>query len=282
MFHSSAKQRIAAIAIVLAALTACTPMTALRQHPEFDVARNTIERVAILPPVASVEKIMFAGDNETLHENEKKYPKSLANQARTKLRSRGYATSLVDLVELAEQDPDVAFQVEQIRNAYKAASRELYEENVAEDDYKRFTVSLGPVVNPVADIAEADALLLITYEGITKSDGQVNKERAANVLLGALTGVYYEPVRSASAIEVAMIDGASGDILWVNTEARAGLGTSVLSMAMKPLPGGSMQELIAQEDAAAEAERKVREEQRQAELETMTPDEVLNAPASWQ
>ncbi len=148
----------------------------------------------VLPPTVKVERVMFSGDNETLEDKEASFPADLTALASSILNDHGFATSKVDLAALVQENTELAFQVEQVKNAYEAAAKELYDGTVTEDDYKRFRVSLGPVVNPVADVAGADALLLVKFEGITKSAGQVRKEIAANVLLGALTGTYYQPV----------------------------------------------------------------------------------------
>lgn len=267
------------VLILLGSTIACTPPTALRQHPDFDESRKMIERVVVLPPDVNVERIMFTGENETLDSEEGSYPITLASKAQEILHNNGYATCKVDLLELSAGDPDLAFQVEQIKNAYEAASKELFEQTVAEDDYKRFRVTLGPIVNEVADLADADALLLISFEGVTKSDGQMNKEIAANVLLSALSGVYYHPIRSASFVEVALIDAATGDVLWVNTYAQEGLTTGILTGALDGVPDGIMGDLIAAEQAAADAERESKYEQWKIEHADI---DAADIPASWQ
>jgi len=266
---------------LLALLFGCTPSTALRQHPEFDESRKHIERIVVLPPIVNVERIMFSGDNETLDSQEESFPLSLTAQARTILHTHGYLTCDVELIELALDNQDLAFQIEQIKNAYNAASEKLYDKSVPEDDYKHFRASIGPVVNSIADMANADALLLVKYEGITKSDGEMQKEIAANLLLSALTGVYYQPIKSVSAIEVAIIDGYTGDILWVNTHAKIGLSTIVISGALNQIPDGAMQEQIAKETAEREA---AAEEIRQETLSipAESAEEILSQPASWE
>jgi hypothetical protein len=281
MKAGTASLRLAAALFLLGLLSACTPPTALRQHPDFDARCKQIGRVAVLPPAVSVERVMFSGGNETMEDKQDAYPASLTTSAIGALHRLGYATSKVNLIERSAADPDLAFQIEQVKNAYTAAAKPLNEGTVNEDDYKRFRVSLGPVVNPVGDAAAADALLLVQFEGMTKSDGQMKKEIAANVLLAALTGAYAQPIRSASIVHVALIDAVSGDVLWVNTEGKVGLSTSIISDALNKLPEGGMQDVIAAEDAAEQAAQQAAREQRDKDAEAAGIDPA-SLPASWQ
>ena len=85
-------------------------------------------------------------------------------------------------------------------------------------------------------IAGADALIIANYQGFDKSSGLMAKEITSSVLLGALTGVYYAPAKSGGRIELSLIDGVSGDVLWSNVFGGSLSAGNNLSIAMARLP----------------------------------------------
>jgi hypothetical protein len=223
--------------LLLVLLQGCSSMTSERQHPEFDTNRKYIERVAIMPPSVSIQLITFTGENEHLKDKEKNAREFLDQRARNILKQRGYGVCEMHFEELAANDPELAFQIEQLKNAYEVASKDLYNgEAVAADDYKRFRVTVGPIVNRFAELAEADALLFINFEGIVKSKGEIRKEIAANILLGTLTGSYASPVNEASAVEVSLLDANTGDVLWTNIYSDSSVSAVVLRGALEKIP----------------------------------------------
>jgi len=162
---------------------------------------------------------------------------NLDESARQILGARGYEVCDTHFDELVEADPDLAFQVEQLRTAFTEASKDLYTgKTVSEDEYKTFDVNVGPIVNRFSEIAGADALLIMTFSGIVKSEGEMSKEIAAHILLGALTGSYAHPASEASAIEVSLLDGNTGDVLWTNVNSATAVSPAVLRGALEKIP----------------------------------------------
>lgn len=222
--------------LFLALLQGCS-YTSERQHPDFDSSRKFIERVAILPPSVSIQLKTFTGEDEHLVEKEQAVREYLDKQARSVLSKNGYHVCDIHIEELTASDPELAFQTEQLKNAFDAASRDLYGgESVAADDYKRFRVTVGPIVNRFAELADADALLFIEFSGIVKSEGQMRKEIAANLLLGVLTGSYAHPVSEVAVVEVALLDANTGDVLWTNVKSAASVSGNVLRDTLAKLP----------------------------------------------
>ena len=221
-------------AIVL--LHGCS-VTGQRQHPDFDENRRLIEQVAVLPPKVEIKMITFTGENEELFEREADIAAKLDESARRILEDRGYAVCGTHFDKLAETDPDLAFQTEQLRTAFTEASKDLYTgQMVSAEDYKRFDVTVGPIVNRFSEVANADALLLMTFSGIVKSEGEMRKEIAASILLAALTGSYAHPASEAAAVEVALLDGNTGDVLWTNVNSATNLSPAVLRGALEKIP----------------------------------------------
>jgi hypothetical protein len=222
--------------LLLVLLQGCS-YTSERQHPEFDTSRPFIERVAILPASVSIQLKTFTGEDEHLEDQEETVRQYLDKQARSVLKKNGYGVCDVHFEELAATDSELAFQIEQLKNAYDAASKDLYSgETVAADDYKRFRVTVGPIVNRFAELADADALLFMEFVGIVKSEGQMRKEIAANILLGALTGSYAHPISETSAIQVALLDANTGEVLWTNINSTASVSGDVLWDALVKIP----------------------------------------------
>jgi hypothetical protein len=78
---------------------------------------------------------------------------------------------------------------------------------------------------------------LLHYYGFEKSAGMVAKDIAAGVLLALVTGTAPISASQGSQVEVALIDGDTGAVLWVNTRAAPVLSADVTSATMNDLPG---------------------------------------------
>lgn len=227
----------AIVLLALLLLGGCAELTTVREHPEFASQTRKVARVAILPPEVEFTRLAFTGDNERDAKQEASIASTLAAVAAPGFRERGFTVSEADLGKAIADDQDLAYELEQLRNIYNKAADELYDgKAVSVEESRKFKVTLGPSVNVLADRAEADGLVLIRYSGFSKSDGLMTKERVGNVLLAALTGVYYEPARSGGAVQVALIDGTTGEVLWCNVAGGATVGSAmILSEALKPL-----------------------------------------------
>ena len=147
-----------------------------------------------------------------------------------------------------ESDPDFAFEVNQVMEAFNEARKELYDgKSVTVENKNKFNTSIGPVVNTIASRAQADAVLLLHYYGFEKSGGMVAKDIAASVLLALLSGgTTVVQSTSGSQIEIAFIDGDTGAVLWVNTKAAPGLTAEIAKQTMDEFPntGGNTVQVV--------------------------------------
>lgn len=221
---------------LVATLSGCS-MTSVREHPDFASGKRKIQVVAILPTEVEYRHLIFTGENERDPEREKSIASDIESGMVAALQSRGY-TAKLDVVDKARSgDKEFNFQLEQLRSAYVQVDKELYARPmVAEGESTQFKVGVGPLANPFAAMAGADALLIANYQGFDKSSGLMAKEITSSVLLGALTGVYYAPAKSGGRIELSLIDGASGDVLWSNVFGGPMSAGNNLSSAMARLP----------------------------------------------
>jgi hypothetical protein len=229
--------------LVVSLVSGCVTMTPIRQHPDFANAARQVQTVAILPPDVEYLRIVFTGDNERQTDKEQTITQELQEGLETALKKKQYALQPWLSDKQKEANKNASFDLQQVRTAYNEAAKQLFEKPANEEESKNYRVSLGPVVNPVASLVNAEALLYVRYNGFEKSGGQQTKDIVAGVLLGALTGVIPVYAGEGSVLEVALIDGATGDVLWANrggNQGPGGLGFQAPLMAeniLTRLPG---------------------------------------------
>lgn len=220
--------------LLLATLSGCA-MTSVRQHPDFASGKRKINVVAILPSEVEYRHLVFTGENERDSEREKSIATDLESGMSTVLQAHGY-TPKSDILDKARSgDKEFNFQLEQLKGAYVQVAKELYAQPMIQvEKADKFKVGVGPLANPFATIAGADALMLARYQGFDKSSGLVTKEIVASALLAALTGSYYVPAKNGGQIELSLIDGVSGEILWSNASGGpVGAYASLMSATAK-------------------------------------------------
>lgn len=224
--------------------------TSVRQHPEFAAAKRTVKTVAVLPPEVEFRQIVFTGENERDSLREATISSELSSAVQTALEQRGYTANMDLQDRLKEGDKQFNFDYEQLKTAYAQASKELYQRNqVTVDESAKFKVGLGPIANAFTAASGADALVLVRYWGFDKSGGQVTKEIIAGALLGVLTGFVAIPGKSGSRLEVAVVDGVSGEVLWANTLGGPSTPAAILQRAVATLPAAREPRIEAAEAA---------------------------------
>jgi hypothetical protein len=114
---------------------------------------------------------------------------------------------------------------------------------VLEQQSKTFKVGVGPIANLFAVAGGADALVLTRYFGFDKSGGQRAKEVVANVLPAVLTHVAASSPGAGGRVEVGLVDGMSGDVLWTNKFAAPEPAGTILQRALEALPSVSLRRL---------------------------------------
>lgn len=226
---------VVAITIVLL-LTGCA-QTTVRQHPAFADATRKVERIAILPPQVTHTLVQFDGKGPRNPAKEAAIGRAIVKSLKAALEKRGYTvtTELVDAVN--GRDEALSYEFEQFKTAYEQGAKELYATPaVTEAEADKFKVSLGAAGNTFALMSGADALMLVRFDGIEKSSGQVAKEVVASALLSVFTGVVMIPAAEAGSAELALIDGVTGDVLWSNRGGSPGVGGAVALSVLNALP----------------------------------------------
>ncbi|HCU53101.1 MAG TPA: hypothetical protein DIC36_02050 [Gammaproteobacteria bacterium] len=238
-------------------------MTTMREHPDFAAQKRQVKNIAVLPTDVEYLLLVLTGDNERLTDEERNVKTTMAEALPGLLEQRGYQVRKTSAEELATIVKDANFTIEQAKSAYNEVSKQLYERGmVEEEEAKKFRVSIGPVGAAVAEALKADAFLFTRYSGFKKSEGLIAKEIVSSAMLGALTGVVVVPAPAGGSMEMALIDGYSGDVLWTNRGGGQVAATAIATNLLVKLPAtgtvAQMEKANAQAKAAVAAENEKR------------------------
>ncbi len=220
-----------ALGAALGLLVACT--TTIRQHPAFPSRIGEISDIGIMPPDVSVMRIVFKGDNEPLPDEEQAVAADLPHLLARYVRDRDFTVRMVPLDdELFLAFPELRFEASQSQRAFTSAMAEMYKTvEMSESHAMSYERSLGPEVTQFAELAGVDALLFSKYSGFKKSQGELVK----NALVAIIVGGGF--VADGSTLQVSLVDGSTGDLLWSNTVGLADQGANfaVARSGLSPL-----------------------------------------------
>jgi hypothetical protein len=205
--------------------------TTVRRHPEFHARCREIETVAVLPPEVQVVRIVLRGQEE-MHEEEEAVLRDLPGIVSRELEQHGFDAHPAFGEEPRPEAPELRFETTQIQRAYDRVSAEMYATAMLPSDRAlQYECSVGPDVGLFAQEGEADALVFLRYHGWQKSADEV----ARDIVLGVLFGVP-STAPSGAILEVALVDGATGEVLWAN---KAGQQGSVSPEMLEALVNGA-------------------------------------------
>jgi hypothetical protein len=219
--------------------TGCANYTSVREHANIHESARDIESVVIVPPSVNVELKVFTGENESMPEKEEQLRSALLSLAASRLAAEGLEVIEFNFQRAIEEDEEFAFAITQAKEALDTAEQDLYTGKAVTVETKaQFEVSLGPVVNAIAERTGAESVLLMDYYGFEKSAGLQTKDIAAGVLLAVLLGSSNASIAapSGSFVDVALIDTSSGDVLWANRKGGQVLNSQIVEMALAELP----------------------------------------------
>lgn len=216
MMHRPRSLIYATIAALLSSTTGCATV---RLHPAFQERQTAIRTIAALPPEVAIYRLTFKGDQELMPELIPVASDTIIHAAETTLRRKGYTVP-----HLNPNDPELTADVRAAMFDVQQIFTKRVEEMAKRGFPKRGAYSVGPEVNRFADMSRSDALLFAQCEGIKKSGGEITKDIAKTLLigiatLGSLVMVY---PTSATVLQLAVVDGNTGDILWYHSTLLSG------------------------------------------------------------
>ena len=256
---ATAAQRGPALAViaahaVLTAGCASQDRGTERRHDDLESHLMQIDSVVILPADVTVTQQQLAGKGTPLEARTSALQRQLMNIARHELTDAGYDIVDFDFAGAIASDPAFAAAVRQFTDRSRAAAKAKpvpwgAAPPTADESRARYA-SLAQAAMAVAEKSGADAVLLLRYVGFEKSKAKVATESTAFALSWLLiplipfTGVdlllhapLLAPPGSAKGglIEAVLVDGASGDLLWIGAQAGAA-GEDAAATALGTVP----------------------------------------------
>jgi hypothetical protein len=217
-----AAHRITALCLLL--LAACT--TTIRQHPEFSSRVQAVRNIGFMPPAAAVTLVVFRGDNELLQDETRAIQDRLPGLLADQLKVRDFNVQNVKLDEEAlAAHPELRFEASAVQQAFEQALGEMFASpTLFKSKALNYQRTLGPEINRFADFVDAEALVFARYSGFRKSGGEVTRDVLFTVLLAVATlgaVIPVPPPSTGGTLQVCVVDGATGDVLWANQMAAA-------------------------------------------------------------
>jgi hypothetical protein len=175
-----------------------------------------------MPPQVEVTRMILRGQ-EKMTAEEQSIIQRLPHIVGNELEKRGFEARRGALEEERfEEAPELRFETTQIQRAYDRVSDEMYRmEQMPPEEALHYECTLGPDITLFSHEAEADALVFVRFKGWEKSGGERAKDILITVLVAIATGMYAEMPKEAAVLELALVDGTTGEVLWANRVSRA-------------------------------------------------------------
>ena len=232
------------ISLALAGLTlvvSCISQAPKTDHQHEDLEAHLLElnTVVIAPPDITIMRQHIGRKKTVFEQRERELQGLVADIAQRELEQAGYDIVVFDFDAAIKQDPAFAETVRQFKERYDAAASQAIPTMPAPPApydpirLKALYAALGRAAMATAAKSGADAVLLVRYVGFEKTDARISAE----VTLTVFTSLLLNPVvpvtsSSAGTLDAALVDGRSGDLLWIDTQAGETpeqLATTVLS-----------------------------------------------------
>lgn len=209
--------RLLVVSLALAAGAGCA---GLPRHPDFKARQKQMRTLAILPPKVEILKVGFRGSEEPMNELVPGATLAIAAELDASFAQRGYALQPLDLQpQTLEEHPELKQDLYLVLTAFEKQMEAYRKKGLRKG---AFTYNVGSTVNTFADRASSDTLVLLRCHAIKKTGGEIAKDWAKTVLIAAATlgnAVVYS-YSSVTLLELAVLDGNSGDILWYTNNAQ--------------------------------------------------------------
>ena len=234
--------RIVLYMLILAILAGCAPAH-FRTHPQLQEKVQGIKTVAIMPPGIKVYRLDVGGGTEFMDERTETAKQTVATAIEKELgRHAGVVvktfpsppaildtTSNLKAAELKAELEDTQALFEAVSSSVRLHAYTPASGNADQrfpEKLKNFDYSLGPEVERLAKLANADALLFISGVGHVPTGG-----RATLMVLMGILGFLGGPGVPPGALtfeagqwgaphgfSVALVDGKTGALLWYNVD----------------------------------------------------------------
>lgn len=252
--------RIFLSTLILASIVGCAPVL-FRAHPQLEEKVTSIKTVAIMPPSLRVYQLSAGGDRKFVEDSTTAATQNVARAIEEKLKGHsGFAftpfpspsglrdtSSSLGAAGLKDELEDTqalfeALGASVLLHTYKPKAGGAADQTFPEK-LKNFDYSLGPDVQRLAKLANADALLFISGVDHISTGGRkalmtlaILLQVAAHAAVRAAPGPggashgfsvapppssympipMVAPTWGTTSLSVALVDGGTGAVLWYN------------------------------------------------------------------
>jgi hypothetical protein len=195
--------------------------TTVRQHPEFKVRSSTASTAMLVPPDVVVIRGSSQSTGTKLPDEEAKAAKDLGVLVSEELTHRGFEVKSCrgqdTATDATNDDPSHTTPVQRM---YEQLTLAMYgHEPMREPQALAYRYSLGLEAATFAKQAGAGSLVFVRLRMFKRSGADNASETGQKLLVGLLTAGLYVPPKNPSgwvALQIALVDGATGDVLWGN------------------------------------------------------------------
>jgi hypothetical protein len=214
----------------------------VREHSDFAKGTRKVKTVGILPSEVEFVRLSAGGNSERIPSREGAIAQELFQGLKVQLEAKHYR---VATLEVSVPVGQTVIEIQKLRMSYRDIVKQLYEKPMSEAESRQLRASVGTLAKPVADQMKVDAFLVSRYSGFEKSTGLVASNITSSAIFGAMTGVAIIQPTQGYLLEVALVDGATGDIFWINRENKRPVvrkeditpgETGIASYAIRDLP----------------------------------------------
>ena len=215
--------RIFSLILIGLLISACATPPRYRAHPQLNTKIEKIKTITVVPLKIDVYQVTAGGVKEKMDEWCMQAKRNIITTIEDDLKLR----PLLNIKSLPEtlMSEDQKINLEQTGALFEAVNSSIIVHTYGQtihlfpEKVQNFNYTLGSEVRQLSD--QTDALLLV--RGVDNiSTGGRKALQAGSVILGALVGVQVTPNLGATAVNLALVDANTGEVLWFNFHASAG------------------------------------------------------------
>jgi hypothetical protein len=204
-------------------ISACATPPRYRAHPQLNTRIEKVNTITVIPLKVDVYQVTAGGVKEKMDEWCMQAKRNVLTAIENDLKLR----PLLNIKSIPEtfMSEDKKINLEQTDALFEAVNSSIIIHTYGQpihrfpEKIQNFNYTLGPEVRQLSN--QTDALLLV--RGVDNiSTGGRKALQAGRVILGALVGVQVTPMLGATAVNLALVDANTGEILWFNFHASAG------------------------------------------------------------
>ncbi|MGW8301939.1 MAG: hypothetical protein ACWGNO_07720 [Desulfobacterales bacterium] len=213
------------ISLILAGLlfSACATAPRYRAHPQLNSKIEKVKTITVIPLKVDVYQVTAGGVKEKMDEWCTQAKRNVLTAIEDELKLR----PLLNIKSFPEilMSEDRKINLEQTGALFEAVNSSIIIHTYGQpvhrfpEKIQNFDYTLGPEVRQLS--GQTDALLFVRGVDNIATAGR-KAVQAGSVILGALVGVQVAPNMGVTAVNLALVDSNTGEVLWFNFHASAG------------------------------------------------------------